>query len=389
MSKKTLYLNVHALQGLPPSCPNRDDVGMPKTCTYGGTLRARVSSQSWKHAMRLWNTEHGIEQGIRSRSFVARLSQELTDRHVENANELAEKALQLIGVVKEKDPKKNAIAFMSDSQFENIVNAIIDNLESLIAAIKDSKKGKKGKKGSDDSDDTNGSDDSNDSNDSKNNKNSKIKKVLENCLKNGYTSDILLFGRMYADNPSLNVDAAAQVAHAISTHEIRVQHDYFTAVEDFKEGDSGAGHIDSKAYSSSTLYRYASVNLSDGSELMEFDRSHAAKVAADFVKAFVLSMPTGSVNSFANRTLPFFVQVEIRSDMPVNYVEAFEKAVKKSADGYNDASIEALKAYEKEVADMYGAPEKSFIAPEQMNFKQLVEEVEKYLGEILDERTGD
>lgn len=106
MSKKTLYLNVHALQGLPPSCPNRDDVGMPKTCTYGGTLRARVSSQSWKHAMRLWNTEHGIEQGIRSRSFVARLSQELTDRHVENANELAEKALQLIGVVKEKDPKK-------------------------------------------------------------------------------------------------------------------------------------------------------------------------------------------------------------------------------------------------------------------------------------------
>ena len=351
MSKKTLYLNVHALQGIPPSCLNRDDVGMPKTCTYGGTLRARVSSQSWKHAMRLWNADHGIKQGIRSRSFVARLSKELTEKNVANAAELAEKALQLIGVVKEKDPKKNAIAFMSDCQFENIVNAIAEN-----PAVVSDKKGKD---------------------------------VLENCLKTGYTSDILLFGRMYADNPSLNVDAAAQVAHAISTHEIRVQHDYFTAVEDFKEGDSGAGHIDSNAYSSSTLYRYASVNLSDGSELMEFDRSHSAKVAADFIKAFVLSMPTGSVNSFANRTLPFFVQVEIRSDMPVTYVEAFERAVKKSADGYNEASIKALKAYEKEVADMYGAPEKSFIAPEQMNFQQLVEEVEKYLGEILDERTGD
>ena len=47
-----LYVEVHALQTVPPSCINRDDAGSPKSCLYGGVRRSRVSSQSWKSAMR-------------------------------------------------------------------------------------------------------------------------------------------------------------------------------------------------------------------------------------------------------------------------------------------------------------------------------------------------
>ena len=49
----SLFIDVHILQTVPPSNINRDDTGSPKTAVYGGVTRARVSSQSWKHAMRM------------------------------------------------------------------------------------------------------------------------------------------------------------------------------------------------------------------------------------------------------------------------------------------------------------------------------------------------
>ena len=171
---------------------------------------------------------------------------------------------------------------------------------------------------------------------------------------------MVLFGRMVAEAASLNYDAAAQVAHSISTHAVQNEYDYFTAVDDCPDSDNaGASHLDTKEYNSATLYRYATANV------MELERHLGAKKAAEVVRsfgeAFIRSMPTGSQNTFANRTLPDAVYVTIREDQPVNLCGAFERAVRKSAEGYAEPSKNALQAYAQQLYQSFAeAPAKSF-----------------------------
>lgn len=123
--------------------------------------------------------------------------------------------------------------------------------------------------------------------------------------------DMALFGRMVADDPSLNYDAAAQVAHSISTHAVQNEYDYFTAVDDCQaEDNAGAGHLGTVEYNSSTLYRYATVNVMELAG--QLGAEQAAETVRAFGEAFLFSMPTGKQNSFANRTLPDAVYVTIR-----------------------------------------------------------------------------
>lgn len=149
--------------------------------------------------------------------------------------------------------------------------------------------------------------------------------------------DMALFGRMVASDPSLNYDAAAQVAHSISTHAVQNEFDYFTAVDDCAPEDSaGAGHLGTVEYNSSTLYRYATVNMVELAHLLGAEK--AAQAVRVFGEAFIRSMPTGKQNSFANRTLPDAVYVTLREDQPVNLCGAFEKPVRKSPEGYAEPS---------------------------------------------------
>ena len=172
--------------------------------------------------------------------------------------------------------------------------------------------------------------------------------------------DMALFGRMVASDPSLNYDAAAQVAHSISTHAVQNEFDYFTAVDDCAPEDSaGAGHLGTVEYNSSTLYRYATVNMVELTHLLGAEK--AAQAVRVFGEAFIRSMPTGKQNSFANRTLPDAVYVTLREDQPVNLCGAFEKPVRKSEEGYAEPSKMALKQYAKELYNTFAeAPEQSF-----------------------------
>lgn len=186
------------------------------------------------------------------------------------------------------------------------------------------------------------------------------KEALQKALRKNPSVDIALFGRMVADDPSLNFDAAAQVAHSISTHAVQNEYDYFTAVDDCQaEDNAGAGHLGTVEYNSATLYRYATVNV------MELERHLGAKKAAEVVRsfgeAFIRSMPTGKQNTFANRTLPDAVYVTIREDQPVNLCGAFERAVRKSVEGYAEPSKSALQAYAQQLYQSFAeAPAKSF-----------------------------
>lgn len=182
------------------------------------------------------------------------------------------------------------------------------------------------------------------------------KKTLDNAgIKNDEKGTKALFFISQAQ-----IKVLAQLAHSISTHAVQNEYDYFTAVDDCQvEDNAGAGHLGTVEYNSATLYRYATVNV------MELERHLGAKKAAEVVRsfgeAFIRSMPTGKQNTFANRTLPDAVYVTIREDQPVNLCGAFERAVRKSAEGYAEPSKSALQAYAQQLYQSFAeAPAKSF-----------------------------
>lgn len=319
MDTKRLYVDFHVLQTVPPSCVNRDDTGSPKTSVYGGSVRARVSSQAWKRAMRVMFTgemSDAVETGYRTKKGADLVAKQITLLAPESdAEKLAKKAIESAGI-KSDDKGTKALFFMSEAQAKALAELAVDGCTD--------------------------------------------KKQYKKALKSAPSADMALFGRMVADDPSLNYDAAAQVAHSISTHTVQNEFDYFTAVDDCApEDNAGAGHLGTVEYNSATLYRYATVNV------LELVRTLGAEQAAQTVRAFgeafIRSMPTGKQNSFANRTLPDAVYITLRQDQPVNLSRAFEKPVRKSEEGYAEPSKVALKQYAKELYNTFAeAPEQSF-----------------------------
>ncbi len=314
MNNKRVFLDIHVIQTLPPSNVNRDDTGSPKTAVYGGVKRARVSSQSWKRAMRAYFTHECEEDlGIRSLDvirYVAEMIREMDSSVTEEkAMELSDKAFNDAGI-KTKDQKTKALFFLGKKQAKKLAEAAV-----------------------------NGCDD---------------KKELQDIIRSNPAVDIALFGRMVADDPSLNEDASAQVAHALSTHEVKTEFDYYTAVDELApEDNAGAGMIGTVEYNSSTLYRYANVSIHDLQRQLG-DKEQAIDAAKAFIQAFANSMPTGKANTFANQTLPQVLMVNIRSDRPVNLVTAFEEPVK-STNGNVAESAEKLFAEVKK-AEKYVRP---------------------------------
>ena len=316
---KRLYVDFHVLQTVPPSCINRDDTGSPKTAMYGGVTRARVSSQAWKHAMRKMFADECLlddaDMGSRTKKVAELVEKEIKALAPDaDAAKLAKKALDNAGI-KNDEKGTRALFFMSRAQVKALA-------ELVVAGSTDKKKYKE-------------------------------------ALRKAPSVDMALFGRMVADDPSLNYDAAAQVAHSISTHAVQNEYDYFTAVDDCAaEDNAGAGHLGTVEYNSATLYRYATVNVQELAKHLGAEK--AAEVVHGFGEAFIRAMPTGKQSTFANRTLPDVVYVAIREDQPVNLCGAFERAVHRSAEGYAEPSKRALQTYAQELYKTYDAPAKSF-----------------------------
>lgn len=356
MNNKRIYVDVNAIQTLPPSNINRDDTGSPKTAQYGGVIRARVSSQSWKKAMRdyFYNNSEFENIGVRTLEIVKYLAEEikrlkpsLTD---EDALKLANETFKAAGIGT-KDNKAKALFFLGKNQRDALAQAAIDG--------------------------------------------EKDKKKLQDILSSNPAIDIALFGRMVADDQNLNEDASAQVAHAISTHQVSNEYDFFTAVDDIsKEESQGAGMLGTVEYNSSTLYRYANVAAH---ELLNQLGSVEDAVGAIrlFVEAFAKSLPTGKVNTFANQTLPQAILLTIRDDRPVNLVSAFEEPVR-SNDGYVEKSIKKLLKEEEKVLKFVNKPLHTYyitmadmgekIEGEYDTFEELLNEFSKDLEANLKDR---
>lgn len=319
MSDKTkMYVDVHVLQTVPPSCINRDDTGSPKTAVYGGVTRARVSSQAWKRAMRLMFRDLFAKEqvGLRTKRATELVAAQLKALGQEkDCEKQAIEALGMAGIKINKAARTDALFFLSPIQARELARLAIEGETD--------------------------------------------KQQYKNTLKDYPAVDMALFGRMVASDPSLNYDAAAQVAHSISTHEVRNEYDYFTAVDDCApEENMGAGHLGTVEFHSATLYRYATINVW---ELSQHLKGETAEAVEGFIKAFLLSMPTGKQNTFANRTVPDLAYITLRRDQPVNLSGAFERPVQAHGEGYVSSSIQALSRYAMRTYQSFtAAPEQAF-----------------------------
>lgn len=334
----TTYVEIHAIQTVPPSNINRDDTGAPKTATYGGVTRARVSSQSWKRAIREDFNERldPRDIGMRSRMIVSAIAKIIEDERpdlADSADDLGVAAMEAAGF-KKPAPKKRGksdveeyetgyLVFMSQRQIEALAKAAITASEESnpLKAMRDAK--------------------------------------VKDLVDAEHSVDIALFGRMIADSADLNVDAACQVAHALSVHEATPEFDFFTAVDDAKsrdedEEDAGAGMMGTVGFVSSTFYRYAAINVD---QLLEnLGSEDAARQALQaFIRSFVEAMPTGKINTFAHGTRPSALLVTVAEGQPTSFVGAFEDPIRPEA-GYVKPAVAALAQYAKEVFETWRTP---------------------------------
>ncbi|KAB7789968.1 type I-E CRISPR-associated protein Cas7/Cse4/CasC [Bifidobacterium leontopitheci] len=305
-----MFIDLYDLQNVPPSNINRDDTGSPKVARYGGVLRSRVSSQAWKRAMREMfpSLLDSSRLGVRTKNAVSLIRDSIVAKRpdfVEDAETLAKCALSATGVnVKESDRAGKDKGTLATDYLIFIAHREIDQLADVAIAWQDAGVNTASKP------------------------TAAMKKEIDAVFHGVQAVDIALFGRMLADAPDLNTDASAQVAHAISVDQITPEYDYFTAVDDCASDDNaGAAMLDTVGFNSSTLYRYATLNVDALQDQLQ-DAAAAVEGAAAFVEAFIRSMPTGKQNTFANRTLPNACVVMLRNDQPINVVDAFEDPVR-------------------------------------------------------------
>ena len=323
------YVDIHILQTVPPSNLNRDDAGSPKQAIYGGTRRARVSSQAWKRAARTAFVEYvpADQLATRTKRISTLLANRLTERNGLDAEQAARIATALLAPLKIKPGKKATdtayLLFFGRPQLERLADLVADRATEL-AGLDDKDLGEE------------------------------LKDMpVKDVLGDGHPLDVALFGRMVADIPGLNVDAATQVAHALSTHPVEIEFDYFTAVDDENTEDSGAGMIGTVEFNSATLYRFATVGMHQLADNLGGDIDATVTALEVFLNSFVCSMPTGHQNTFAHRTLPVLVSVAVRNDQPVNLVSAFESPVRATSGIAADSAVR-LAAEMRTTNDLWG-----------------------------------
>lgn len=326
-------IELHILQSFPVSCLNRDDVGAPKTATFGGVTRARISSQCLKRAIR--ELSQGMSPklfaGNRSRLIITPLADALKKHGVTDlkATEVAKQVGDYLATADEAAAKRGelkvkTLMFLSPAEVEALANVLAETLK------KDSKA-----------------------------------KDLEKAVAKAYKSaalkdaaDIAIFGRMVASDHSLTLEGAGLFSHALSTHRADNDIDFFSAVDDLQKAEeSGAGMTGTLEFTAATYYRYAALNLdllADSAHLDALTAAERKEVVETFLRASVLAVPSARKNSMNANTLPCYVLGLVKDKgQPLQLINAFEKPVA-SKNGLVDASIAAMKEHHAQLKKTWG-----------------------------------
>ena len=307
------FVQLHVLTSYPPSNLNRDDTGRPKTALVGDALRLRVSSQSLKRAWRtsdIFEAAVGQHLGTRTKMigtevFKALIAAGITDKP---AREWARAIAGQFGKLK-ADKKSETGEDLHIEQLAHISPeelAAIDALARTCAARHSEPTADE----------------------------------LKLLRKPRAAVDIAMFGRMLADSPAFNMEAAVQVAHAFTVHKSAVEDDFFSAVDDLNKGleDKGAGHIGERGYGAGLFYLYICITRELLKDNLGGDATLTAQALEALAQAITKVSPTGMQNSFASRAYASFVLGERGNQQPRSLAQAFLKPIKP----YGDRDMLAL-----------------------------------------------
>lgn len=315
------FLQLHFLTPYAPSNLNRDDLGRPKTAIFGGSQRLRVSSQSLKRAWRtseVFESELAEHLGTRTKRFgelVLPILQKGLDE--KKAGKLASVLAEQFGAVKDGGLRTEQLAHITPEEKKR--------LEKLAAKL------------------------------AREDGRAPAQEELDSLVGVAKgAADIALFGRMLAAKTEFNVEAACQVAHAISIHKVAVEDDYFTAVDDLKtaEEDAGAGHVGTQEFASAVLYHYVCVDRGLLSENLGGDEVLVQKTLRALGEACLTVAPNGKQASFGSRSRAHFALVEKGASQPRSLAAAFLKPV--TGDDLLGAGVKALQAARQKLDQVYG-----------------------------------
>lgn len=318
----TEFLQLHAITCYPPANLNRDDLGRPKTAVFGGRSRLRISSQSLKRAWRqsaVFESAVGEFKGWRTRSMAKEWVYEVLKDSIDpkEAMEWAKKVAGIYGKHDDQDEgKTKQLAHLSPEERQAI--------GELVEAIKAGKKPE----------------------------NEELEKLL--LRQHQKAADIALFGRMLADKPAYNVEAAAQVAHAITVHAVTIEDDYFTAVDDLnrRQEDMGAGHVGETEFGAGVFYLYVCIDCDRLLRNLQGDTALVAKALRGLVEAVLTVAPVGKQNSFASRAYASFALAERGDRQPRALSAAFLAGCPEG--DYVSAAVAALKDQVAKFDQVYG-----------------------------------
>ncbi len=328
-----MFIELHILQNFAPSNLNRDDTGNPKDTEFGGVRRARISSQCIKRSIRnepVFSEKTAIEPAVRTRWMNRLLAEALKNAGKDET--LAQSVADAFSVQYSKMDKghTSVLIYLAKSEVKAITDRLIAKWEPVVAGLKDGKSPVI----------------------------EEIAKELFKTLKDRTGApDIAMFGRMLAEKPELNIDAACQVAHAISTHRVSMDMDFYTAVDDLtRDDEAGAGMMGVIAFNSACFYRYARIDWEQLVKNLGGDKDLARKTVEGFLRASISAVPTGKQNGFAAQNPPDFLLGVTRKDgASWSLANAFEKPVKVDREGgYLAPSIAALDAYWARLQKTYG-----------------------------------
>jgi len=347
------FIQLHILTSYPASNLNRDDFGRPKTVTMGNATRMRVSSQSLKRA---WRTSDifkgalgGEHVGTRTKEmgrnvFLAlnlgltlaeaiegkKASGELPTLKEKTACEIGRAVGGVFGKLKpepkkDADPGKTREALLESMEIEQLAHFSAEEIAGIGALVESCRASGK----------------------------APVKEELELLRGGNKAADIAMFGRMIAANTRYNVEAAAQVAHAMTVHKVDIEDDFYTAVDDLNRDDAGAGHMGVTEFGAGLFYLYLCLDRELLVKNLQGDEALAKKAVAALTEAACMVSPTGKQNSFASRAFASFVLAEKGDEQPRNLSVAFLQGL----DGKGDllgGAVEALRQTKANMDKVYG-----------------------------------
>ena len=418
MNNSGVKIEAHLIQNFAPSNLNRDDTGQPKSATFGGFRRARISSQcSKRNARERWRAEGTVSVGDRTKRIQKLIGDRLAKdkafmEKVPAQEDLRDGVRMFTNAYyaasdKKKPENTSVLIFIGPEEVNVGVQAVkdlwadrtneiekkgnkssetVEGIATLLKKVRDFDKKNDAKEETADAEKVASDEDDVESNDeeageSKGGKKKDkrptlkpVKEIQDAIEKARISADIALFGRMLAEQPGRNTDGACQVSHPISTHKVDMEMDFFTAVDDLNpEEETGAGMMGVVGFNSACYYRYALVdrdqlarNLARKTErkngqwvqnLTQADYTEADKVIKAFLEAMVYAIPTGKQNSFAAQNLPSFgLFVRRQGGVPISLANAFAKPVRpqKDDDDLVGLSVAALTKHWDALKAVYG-----------------------------------